>query len=100
MKLWIAIALVSLLACGDSTKEEVDSGEKPPAVEQRPAPRDDLDLDGGGGWSGPCDRNRDVVTLQLDGATWTVAVPTLCDQTPTPYIEKGDPPWQKPSFAK
>jgi hypothetical protein len=48
------------------------------------------DLDGGDGWTGPCDRDRDVQTFVFDGGTWTFTVPTLCD--PTPYIEKGDPP--------
>ncbi len=96
MKAWTVIALLPLLACAASAKEDSDAGKPVTPQEQRPAPQDDLD--GGDGWTGPCDRERTVQTFKFDGGTWTFTVPTLCD--PTPYIEKGDPPWQTKSNAK
>ncbi len=94
MNTWTASALAFLLiSCGDSDKKEpVDAGKA--TTTQSPSPYEELDA--GEGWPDPCDR-RTVQTFKLDGATWTVSVPTLCD--PTPYIEKGDPPWQNPNAS-
>ncbi len=91
MNVWTAIALsFALIACGSSEKEDSDAGTN--VEPQRPAPREELPDNDGGNWA-PCDRRRDTITFKLDGGTFVVTVPTLCD--PTPYIEKGDPPWQQ-----
>jgi len=89
MNVWTTIALsFALIACGSYEKEESDAGVDASTNTRRPQ-QELPDTDGN--WRHPCDR-RTVQTFKIDGGTWTVVVPTLCD--PTPYIEKGDPPWQ------
>lgn len=90
MNVWTTIALsFTLIACGSSVKEETDAGIDAASI--KPPTSQELPDNDGGDWT-PCDRRRDVITFKLDGGTFVITVPTLCD--PTPYIEKGDPLWQ------
>ena len=82
-----------LIACAGSSEKENEPDAEAKSPPQRPTIHEELPVsDGGGSWA-PCDRRRDKIMFKFDGGTFVITVPTLCD--PTPYIEKGDPPWQE-----
>jgi len=95
MKAWTTIGLFSLLVACDSTDGSETEREDASVWDDRELPVEDGG--GGGGYGGgPCVRRRDTVIFKFDGGTFVISVPTLCN--PTPYIEKGDPPWRTPSL--
>lgn len=84
----LALVISGLLcACGGSPDETGSSLKQSPSS-------DSISLDDGSNYGSPCDR-RDTQQITVDGHTYVIDVPTLCN----PYlgIDKGDPPpdrWQ------
>lgn len=76
----LAVALVMcLLGCSSPAEPEPDASTKAPQ-QQSPAPVEDNSDDGPGKTKlGPCGIGFERQTFVVDGGTWTVIVPALCD---------------------
>ena len=80
MKHFIVAFVLCIFGCSSPTEPSPDASTDAPQQKQAPAPVEDTSSDDLGGVKlGPCGVGFKRQTFDVDGGTWTVIVPSLCD---------------------